>query len=649
MTGWSPERIEAFRRGFTEFSNCVFINSKELGGRTCLGEHIYRAQNWILDAVCEALINDQHELAILKSRQLGASTFCRALSLFWLGIHQGLQGALVFDTAYNTAAARREIINVIKNLPDSISFPRIANDNRDALILENESQILFMAAGVKQSKTGGGLGRSVGLNYLHASELCSWQNDEGVTSLRQSLSETYPNRFYLYESTARGFNVWHDIWVEAEQDDAKRTLFLGWWSKDNQIIKRGSLEFYKYGMQPPTPSETKRIEAVKELYGWDITPEQLAWYRKKSDPTQEREEGDTEDSIFVQEQPFTSEEAFQQTGASFFESEVLTENSVRIASGPKPQVYKFLPGVSSLVECDWTPARYRRDVELRVWEEPVRDSTYVVAGDPAFGHNENNNNSAVQVLRCFADGIDQVAEYATATIRPHQLSWLLWSLVGWYALNGQSRVLMICELNGPGEEVWRQYDTTRKLIQSGYLRVLAEKKGIENIAANVRNYVFQRSDAMSGSGHAYQWVTSGNRKVQIMEALRNYLSSGTLLVRSMETIEEMKTITREGDAIGAPGSKRDDRSFALALGIRAWDEKLRRGLNAGNRTREAERARLSASIVDQYALFSQNQLLYYLKDKERARQTLATQMLQANWRRGTGGTGMRRNLPARRF
>lgn len=635
MSAWTPSRIDDFRNGFHEFVQHVRINSKELGGNTCLGDHVYRAQNMFLETVFESLAEDIHDISILKSRQLGISTITRALSLFWLGIHDGLQGALVFDTAYNTSAARREIVGIINNLPARLHFPPIRDNNRDALILENDSQILFMAAGVKTSRSGGGLGRSVGLNFIHASELCSWNNDEGLTSLRQSLSETFPDRLYLWESTARGFNSWHDLYTEAQDDPSKKTLFLGWWCKDNQVIERRTAEFAKYGMEPPNGAEMRRIRAVKELYDWDITAEQLAWYRKKSDPTQDREEGDAEDSNFVQEQPWIEAESWQQTGSTFFDAEKLTEVTQKITSGPKPQVFRFLPGVTNFVESEFYQAKMRREIDLRLWEEPQPDSTYVVAGDPAFGHNEANNNSCAQVLRCFADGVDQVAEYASSTIGPHQFAWLLWSLVGYYGFKPNNKVLMICELNGPGEEVWRQYDKTRVLIQQGYLRPLAEKKGIENIANNTRNYIYTRSDSMS-SGHSLHFKTNQQNKVQLLEACRNYLYSDTLRVRSIETIEEMKSVTRDGDTIKASGNKRDDRTFAMALGVRAWDEKMRRGLITGNRTREAEYARLSLSIVDQYAIFNKSTLDYFLKEKQMSREAMAMRSRAAGWRSGAG-------------
>lgn len=635
MTAWPTPKVEAFRDSFYEFTKYILISSKD--GRLILGDNLYRAQKMFFETVFEGLKADCHEFLLLKSRQLGISTGTRALTLFWLGMHEGMRGALVFDTAFNTAAARREIEETLNNLPPKLKFPRIKSRNRDALVLENDSWLLFMQAGTRNSRAGGGLGRSLGLNLVHASEISSWANEEGVTSFRQSLSDVSEDRLYVWESTGRGFEIWYRLWSKAKEDPfTKRTLFVGWWAKDNQIIARDDARFPIYGAEEPNRREQEKIAEVKELYNWQITAEQLAWIRWKIDPARELDEDDPEDTTTVQEQAWTESDAFQQTGSAFFLPDKLTNATVRIGrETPKPQQFKFWPGLD-FVTSDCQLARNRREVELRIWEEPVADSIYVIAGDPAFGHDEHNNNSAAQVLRCYADSIDQVAEYASATIQPHQFSWLLWTLVGYYGgTRPNCRVLMICELNGPGEEVWRQYQATRQIVENGYLRGAAREKGIANIFSNAQSYIFQRSDSMS-PGHAYQWMTNTQRKVQIMEACRNNLHNGVLVINSIDAIEEMRTITRDGDTIGAENSNRDDRTFALALGIRAWDEKLRRGLIAGNRTKEAERAKLSMSVEDQWALFTRNSMQDFFKRKETTRMTQRNTAHRAAWRAGIG-------------
>ncbi len=637
MSAWNPEKVKVFRDSFYEFLQHVEISSKETGS-TILGDCLYRAQHMFYDAVFSGLEEDVHDIYCLKSRQLGISTGTRALSLFWLGMHEGLRGAMVFDTAFNTQAARGEIIEILAGLPEKLRFPRIkkGGSNRNILMLENNSWLVFNQAGVRNARQGGGLGRSFGLNFVHASEMCSWVNEEGLVSFRQSLSDGYDDRLYIWESTGRGYNLWYDMWKEAKDDKfTKKTVFIGWWAKDNQIIPRDDVRWAIYAQDQPNKRELERMQTVEREYGWKITPEQLAWYRWKTDPAREIDDDDPEDSNIVQEQPFTEEECFQATGASFFQAETVNKAIVAISTKEKPQSFRFWPGLD-FVTCDMLPARTRREVDFRIWEEPAQDSWYVVSGDPAFGHNEENNNSAAQVLRCYADGIEQVAEYASATIQPHQFAWLLWTLVGYYGLKPNARVLMICELNGPGEEVWRQYNAVPALIRgAGYLRKAAEEKGIANIFQNARMYIHQRSDSMS-MGNVYQWKTHSQNKVQVMEACRNYMHTGLLTVNSVETLEEMRTITRDGDTIGAENRNRDDRTFALALGIRAWDEKIRRPLIAGNRTKEAERAKLSMSVADQWSLFQKNTMANFFKRKEQERGVLQRVLSHASWRAGVG-------------
>ncbi len=644
MTAWSEAKADEFKSGFYEFLNHVLISSKD--GRVRLGESLYRAQHMFYDMVFDGLQQDVHEFFVLKSRQLGISTGTRALDLFWLGMHEGLRGSLVFDSAFNTAAARHEITETLRNLPKHLHFPKIRSDSRDALILENDSWLLFRQAGTKNSRTGGGLGRSLGLNLSHGSEVSSWASEEGVKSYQQSLSETHEDRLYVWESTGRGFNLWHQMWLDARDDPyTKRCLFLGWWSKDNQEIPRTDVRFGVYGQDPPNKREMERIETVRNEYGWQITPEQLAWIRWKTDPSRDLDDDDPEDSITAQEQAWVENDAFQQTGSAFFMSDKLSAASARLADEVKPQSFKFWPGLD-FVTCDMQPAKTRREVEFRIWEEPVADSIYIVSADPAFGHDERNNNSAAQVLRCYADGIDQVAEYASASIQPHHFAWLLWTLIGYYGSTKTGcRVYFILEINGPGEEVWRQFQSTEQIVRNGYLRTAAREKGIADIFQNAQKYIYTRSDSMN-AGQSWQWKTHEQNKVQIMEACRNYFHNGSFLVRSMEMIEEMRTITRDGDSIGAENFNRDDRTFSAALGIRAWDERARRPMIAGNRTKQAERAKLSLTIEDQWTIFHRQKLTDFFTVKERARTQMRLTDTRAAWR---AGVGVRRPQTGRRW
>src|SRR4029077_7329458 len=184
----------------------------------------------------------------------------------------GLKGAIVFDTDQNKQESRAELEVMINDLPKTLKFPKIKTNNRAGLTLYNNSGVLFMSAGGPKSKSSGTLGRSVGLSLATLSELCSYDNDEGLEAFEQSLSDTNPDRLYIRESTARGFNRWWEMWQEARKDPLHpKCIFLGWWSKDSQRIDRDAIDFDMYSQAPPTTKEIEKIRIVQELYGYEIS------------------------------------------------------------------------------------------------------------------------------------------------------------------------------------------------------------------------------------------------------------------------------------------------------------------------------------------------------------------------------------------
>lgn len=630
--GWTPDKVSTFKAEFFKFLDHITVNSKELGPIR-LGDHVYRAQRRFLDGIFNGLAEDKHDFKSLKSRQLGVSTISRALTLFWIGVHAGMKGYMVFDTDGHKEEARLELIGMIKSLPTRVKFPRIKRENRYLLELENGSTVNFASAGVKSSKSSGVLGRSSGINFVHASEMCSWDNVEGLESFKNALAEDFPDRLYIWESTARGFNQWHDMWTEAKEDSAHQvTIFLGWWAKDNQVIRRKDPDFERYGVHPPTEKELKKIREVKELYDWDITPEQLAWIRRKMDPTA-KAEGDTEADhegtpLRIQEQPWTEDDAFQMTGATFFEPEDLTKVTNQYAS-KKYKTYSYSTGVE-FIDCRVYPAHNAKSVQLKVWEEPDDEAVYVLAADVAFGSNEKNDRSTIQVLRCYSDGLDQVAEYAWPLVTSKQFAWVIASLLGWYGA-GKAEVYLILEINGPGEATWNELQSLKTQISYGYQKEEIEERGLRRVFNNVRNYLYTRSDAMS-PGRSYQWKTTTQLKVAIMERLRDFTSNMMLRIQSIDTIEEMRSITRDGDSIAAQGAKKDDRVMGLAMGVRYWDERVRKNLMGQRRTRESELAKRRQSIVDQANLYNSNQLTNFFAVKQNVRRRQAADARKAAWR-----------------
>lgn len=635
MAGWSHQKREAVEIAFYQFLNRCFINSKDLG-RICLGEHLYQGQIDAITEIFDALEEDIHKIYILKSRQLGISTIIRALIIFLLGIHKGLKGAIVFDTDSNRVESRNEIEVMIEDLPPALKFPDVKNSNRAGLTLKNDSKVLFMSAGIKKSKTSGTLGRSVGLSLAHLSELCSYDNDEGLEAFENSLSDLNPDRLYIYESTARGFNKWYQLWQEARKDPTHcKCIFLGWWSKHSQKIPRDHMDFHVYGVQSPTEKELEKIAAVRDLYGVQVTDEQLAWIRRKMDPTARSDEDEKTEfagtAERIQEQPWTEEDAFQMTGAVFFASKDLTDLTNRFAKR-KAKAYMMLCG-EEFADMKIYPAQNMRSTELRVWEEPAVEACYVLGVDPAYGENDKNCNAVIEVLRCYADGWDQVAEYAWPLMTTRHLAWVLAALLGWYGGN-RNEARYILELNGPGEATFNEIRSLKFQIENAkHLQPALEQKGLLDVFKNVRTYLFSQPDALNGS-YNYHWKTTTQLKITLLERLRDVASNGKGHIRSHDAIEEMRSVAREGVSIGAPGSLKDDRVIGLALANYYWETRIRPSLILQRRTRTAEEARQRLSIIDQVTLFNQNNLETFFAQKRQERVQVNLMQRHKAWRYG---------------
>ena len=457
---------------------------------------------------------------------------------------------------------------------------------------------------------------------------CSWENDEGVKSLESSIAKEFPDRLYIWESTARGPNIRKEMWENAISDRLRwRGIFVGWWAHPGQRIKRGTPAYEHYAAAPLSDLEKERICAVKELYGWEVDDEQLAWYRRQVDPNAEGDDDVREyvdDDLVRQDQPWTADEAFVLSGSTFFPTEAINER-MKTTVNNKYQAYKFYPGVDFLgtrVEL----VRSAKDTMLKVWAEPSDQGEYVLSFDTAFGHDEKNDRSAFQILRCYADKMEQVAEFASASTPTDHYAWIILYCVAWY-----KNVLMIGELNGPGEAVFKSYQETLKLVKTGYLRGDARAAGLGNAFSNVRQFLYTRPDSLT-NGSVLHFKTTSQLKVTIFERLRDNICGKRLDIASIDTLKEMKDIVRSGDEIKGEGKCKDDRAFALALGGWAWHEKIRGRLSAQNRTKAAEVARERQSIGDQVKMFNQHTMVSYFARKEQIRKAAERASRNAAWK-----------------
>lgn len=557
----------------TDFIKLLRIDSKEIAAADDKGSplDLWRSQKMFLEQVCRGMDEGVRTFYCLKSRQIGVTTLSLVFDVFWLAFHPGTIGALVTDTAKNSAANRRLIVRYIESVPRGFfgkSF-NIVENNKDFLTFSNGSRLDLLVAGTRQKKAWG---EGVGYVFGHLTEIASYGSKEGIDSFLESLSENHPNRLLIIEGTAKGFNHWRDMWIAAKKHPHTiRTIFLGWWSKDLNVIKKKDPRYAVFGADDPNAEERELINHVEELYSYKVTQEQIAWYRWKT--------ADESSDIRTahQNQPWSESQAFIQSGFSFFAVRILQNDLSRITDSENPVLYR---GYRYLLGTDFhlgvmeqiTDSLRKDDIELRIWEDPISEAEYAIGCDPAWGRNDNKDRHAISVWRCFADRLVQVAEYADNNTGNQQCAWVLAHLCGAYR-NCQINIELT---GGPGRAVMTEFEHLRDRMRSDMYMAKMEKSEYDwdDFLHNARWYLYHRPDSM-GSGFAKGWESTGESKFRMMMQIQENHRSGLMHINSVPLVEEMLTVVHDGSFIGAPNNTKDDRVFAAALANIAWLERIR--------------------------------------------------------------------------
>ena len=564
---------QKWRELFLDFCANLYIDSKD-EGICCLADVLNGAQNLFLDEVCEGLSRGVRHFTVLKARQLGLSTISLAMDLFWLSLHPGMQGGLITDTEGNKEKFRIILTRYMESLPRELKIG-VKVHNRNNIVFDDGSVLDYLVAGVRKN---GGLGRSRAFNFVHATECSSWGDEEGESSLRASMSQIHPNRLYIFESTARGYNLFYGMWQRAKSDHAtQKAIFIGWWAKESYSVKVGSEVFKKYWNNDLESDEKEKIDMVMAKYGVRITPNQIAWYRWMAD-TQI-----TDSDTLAAEFPWTEEEAFVATGKGFFPVKMVAANKQDIYDRVVPfEGYRYVM-TSDFTKTECQKVKTIAEADLRVWEHPSDKGYYAIGVDPAYGRDEDADRSVITVWRCYADKMIQVAEYATSLPETHHLAWVMCHLAGNY-----KNCIINLELQGPGYAVMKEFDHLKLLIANGYLdRQFVEKPGMLEFFNKAKWYLYHKPDTM-GSGYVYNFKTNSESKQTILNEMRSQYQIGAIEVKSVPLLEEMLTMVQDGVEICASGNNKDDRVMATAFACKIWIDQLRRNLVSQNKTVERQ-------------------------------------------------------------
>jgi hypothetical protein len=558
-----------------DFCRKLTISSKEQGLRPLWP--LMGSQQYFLDEVLKGIEDGIHMFVCLKARQLGITTIANAMDLFWMLKYKGTQATLVSDDEGNRDKARSTMTQFMRSLPYEMQVGVVA-DNRTHLVLKNRSRMVHQIAGTTVRAGGSNLGKGEGISYMHGTECGSWGDQRGLSSLMASLAEKNPRRLYIFESTANGFNLWTDIWRTAERSIAQKAIFIGWWRNEQYAFASDSKEFQTYWDGSLTGTERNLIHDIRKLYDFEVTPEQVAWYRYQ---LAEKYFGD--ESSLQENHPWTAEMAFVMTGSAWFHPQVLTqvyERAHKQRHLAKHARFNFGQEFTSTQLLNANP----RTCDLTVWEAPIAGAFYVMGCDPAEGSSAGDD-FGISIWRCYADCIDQVAEYRNNDINTYEYAWALLSLAGAY------RALYNLEINGCGGAVYQEIKNVRRQAFSAqYMSHSGQDKemgGLRDAVKNIRDYYYQRIDMAGGASNTKHWKTNGDNKRMILSMLRDLVTRGVAEVRSEELVQQMRTVRRQDDGdIRADGHGHDDLVMAAALAMVSWFERIRPDLIARGITKK---------------------------------------------------------------
>jgi hypothetical protein len=551
---------------FYHFCAQLQIETKEQGLKK-MG-NLLGSQTYVMNEIKKGLDEGVHFFVILKGRQLGITTISLALDLYWHFIHPGLQGTLTTDTEENRDMFRSTLAMYMDGLPKEYRVPLLAH-NRNQLSLKNRSRLFYQVAGLRAK---GSLGRGKAITYLHGTETSSWGDEEGLASLLASLAETNPNRLYTFESTARGFNMFHDMYVTAKRARTQRAIFCGWWRNELYSLDPEGNTYKVYWDGKLTGEEKEWVRDIKKLYGVEINSRQIAWWRWKL------YEGIKDDSLMYQEFPPTEDYAFVMTGSSFFSNARCTD-AVKKIKRTACDYYRYSFGVN--FQDTEVIKSTERLATLKVWEEPVDTAYYVIGADPAYGSSDWADRFCIQVYRVYADGMEQVASFATSEMNTYQFAWVIAHLAGAY-----KNSTLNLEINGPGQAVINEL---RNLKRQAAAMGSAMGKDLMDVYANMQNYIWRRNDTLGGISNSIGWLTTSATKERMLTYMKDFFERGMMDIYDMDTIEEMKTMVRDGGSIEASGRNKDDRVIASALACAAFAEQVQPRLIAQKITRTISR------------------------------------------------------------
>jgi len=255
---------------------------------------------------------------ILKGRQQGMSTYVEG-RFYWRVTHRsGVKAFILTHEAESTSELFGMVERYHELCPEFIRPATGASNAKELVFKDLDSGYKVGTAGNKS------VGRGTTLQYFHGSEVGYWPNaQEHAKGILQAVPDE-PDTEVILESTANGIgNFFYQQWLKAEAGQSEfQAIFVPWFWQD---------EYRKPVVEGFQRSDVE--DSLVEMYGLD--DEQLQFRRFKI--AELSADGIDGEKAFMQEYPFTAQEAFQVSGGdSLIQPDAVTKarRTKTLAIGP---------------------------------------------------------------------------------------------------------------------------------------------------------------------------------------------------------------------------------------------------------------------------------------------------------------------------
>lgn len=420
------------------------------------------------------------ESIVLKARQMGLSTWIAGRFFLQALAKPGTVTVHVAHTREAATALFRMVGRMWANLPEEMQkgAAKLARNNAGEMVFAaNDSEIRVVSAADPNA------GRGLTMHQLHVSELSRWQGDaaETLAGLRAALA---PGGELVMESTPNGaFGCFYEQWTAAERNGVQRHFFP-WWTEPGYVSGRW--------VDPESLSD----EELRLMRGpAALRPEQISFRRELAERF---------GALRLQEFAEDAATCFRESGACVFETKPLLE---RLAAVDKPM-------------------EQRGNGALRIFWPPQPGRRYVIAVDPAGGHDDGDFSAAQVVDR--ATGM-QCAELQSHW-GPCQLAREMAVLAREYG-----GALLAVERNNHGAAV---------------LAFLDKESGFQ---------LYRGGDGQTG------WLTTSSSRDAMLGALQVLVSTEGRLLRSGRLLEECRSFVNKNGRMEAAAGAHDDLVLAMAI------------------------------------------------------------------------------------